>query len=122
MMWPFSRKKEDPKPSTPPFQGYDEVACEFFQMDKEEQLQFLFYLGVPDEGVALASSQPARRVELLLEITELPEKTMSAGNFLMKLKELIDMGRRHTVVAVLQNLFPTVREAERYTDVVAKWE
>lgn len=120
--WPFSRKEVLPAP--PPF-GHAHLAAEFFNMVSTNQLQFLWLLKVDNCKKVLTGVDPSNDVKNRVKQFELDEDSndpFDALPYLLRLKAVCADGRKYIVVAVLQNIFESKAEAERYADVVDKWK
>ena len=114
-------KKEEACP--PPQVSHQSLAAFFFWLPRFEQLKFLYFLGVhfDDQSILHASMYPHPDVKLEMKVTGEPAEAVTATMFISWLKAIHLSGKRHYVIAVLQNMFRDKHEAEYYADRVLKW-
>lgn len=117
-MWPFRRKKKV-KQDSKSIQGYDELACEFFRMCRHQQVLFLSELTCSTynyvDRVLLDRIELPPHIDVMMDALPDGRAGLLALEFKQHLIQLLAEGRKHTVVAVLQNIFPA-KAAKEYAE------
>ena len=118
--WLFGKKekksKQAKKRKTRRLRSYDDLAAEFFAMWPADQTAVLKALGVPKPESTIDYARPCATVEYAADIKRQESAPMTPGDFLGELREQLSEGRRIQVVAVFQQIFRDLREAESYVD------
>lgn len=120
--WPFGSRSGTLRKIAPHDTTHTRLASQFFWMPKRQQLQVLYYLGVPftQQSVVHASMRPFKDVEADMDIYE-PDRPLTAEMFMDKLKALELLNREIVIIGVLQNIFESLSEAKSYLPGVSKW-
>lgn len=117
----FSRNKSQ-RLVAPSKLTHQELTAHFFKMSRPQQLQVLFYLGVPHEEqmILWPDIEPFKDVKEALERMKALEP-ITAEMFMDNLKALLLQGKKAHCDGVLQNLFMDLQKGRRYIPEVLKW-
>jgi len=121
--WPFGKKKKETvRYVAPSSLTYQELTAHYFLMDRPQQLQVLFYLGVSHEEQMILHPgiEPFKDVEPIIGRMQDIEP-ITAEMFMDNMKAMILQGREQHLIGVLQNLFMDLKKGRLYVAEVARW-
>ena len=112
--WLFGKKKKKRKPIKQRLRSHVDLAAEFFAMWPTDQKQVLRALGVPKPDITLDYARPSTNVQALAASKQEDSAPLMPGDFLRELREQLEAGNRIRVIAVFQQIFRDLKEAEEY--------
>ena len=117
----FTKSSKD-KSKAPPLvadlssRNYDDLAADFFWMERGDQIEVLDRLGVDFPVMVLDGATPHDHVDALIWARDVLEPAYYWRSYLQLLVQMMEQGRYYGVVHILQNIFPTLDEAKLYAN------